>query len=76
MHFKEPMNQEIKICAECESEYYKDSSEMMDLCPDCAHKLYGYPNCEHDFESGKCTKCGWNGQTSKYLKNRAKKDGN
>nr|WP_315167421.1 hypothetical protein [uncultured Flavobacterium sp.] len=49
---------------------------MIDLCPDCTHKLYGYPNCEHEFENGKCIKCGWNGKTSKYLKNREKKDGN
>lgn len=67
------MNREIKICIECESGYYKDTSEMMDLCADCAHKLYGYPNCEHEFENGKCIKCAWSGQSSKYLKNREKK---
>jgi predicted RNA-binding Zn-ribbon protein involved in translation (DUF1610 family) len=70
------MNREITICKECESEYYKDSSEMIALCPDCIHKLYGYPKCEHEFENGKCIKCGWNGKTSEYLKNREKKDGN
>ena len=70
------MNREIIICDECESEYHKDSSEMMDLCPDCAHNLYGYPNCEHKFENGKCIKCCWNGKTSEYLKNREKKNGN
>ena len=41
---------------------------MTELCPDCAHKLYGYPNCEHEFENGNCTKCGWNGKSSKFLK--------
>ena len=70
------MNREKKICDECESEYYKESSEMMGLCPDCAHNLYEYPNCIHEFEAGKCVKCGWNGQTSGYLKNRGKKNGN
>lgn len=61
------MNREIKICNECESEYYKDSSEMLNLCPNCAHKLYGYTNCEHDFENDRCIKCFWNGKTSDYL---------
>ncbi len=48
------------ICIECESHYYKDSSVMTELCPNCAHKLYGYPNCTHQFENGQCTKCGFN----------------
>jgi predicted RNA-binding Zn-ribbon protein involved in translation (DUF1610 family) len=72
VHLKKPMNREKKICNECESEYFKDSSEMTDLCPNCAHKLYGYPNCEHKFENGNCSKCGWNGQISEFLKNREK----
>jgi len=66
------MNREKIVCAECESEYFKDSSEMMELCSNCANKLYGHPNCEHDFENGNCVKCGWNGMTSEYLKNRMK----
>ena len=70
------MKQEKKFCAECESEYFKTRSEMINLCPNCAHKLYGYPNCEHKFENRGCVKCGWNEQTSEYLKNRDKKDGN
>ncbi len=68
--FEKPMNREIKICSECESEYFKESSEMTDLCPDCAHQLYNYSNCKHKFENGNCSKCGWNGKTSEYLKNR------
>ncbi|MFD2564792.1 hypothetical protein, partial [Aquimarina rubra] len=64
------MNQETKICVECESEYFKNNSEMIAICPDCAHKLYGYPNCEHKFEGERCVKCGWNGQTSEFLKSR------
>ena len=61
------MNKEKNICAECESEYFKNSSEMADLCPDCAHNLYNYPNCKHEFESGICSKCGWNGKTSDFI---------
>ena len=64
------MNRDKIICAECESEYIKNSSEMAELCPDCSHKLYGHQNCEHKFENGNCTKCGWNGLTSEFLKNR------
>ena len=64
------MTREKKTCDECESEYFKDSSEMMSLCPDCAHKIYGYPNCEHEFKKGNCIKCGWNGRTSEYLRNK------
>lgn len=54
------MKREIKICDECESEYFTDTSQMMKLCPDCSHYLYGYQNCEHDFQKGRCSKCHWN----------------
>ena len=67
------MNREKNICTECESEYFKDSSEMTDLCPDCVHKLYDYPNCKHEFKNGNCSKSGWNGKTSEFLKNRIEK---
>jgi len=61
------MKKETIICIECESDYFKGSSQMMELCPNCAHKLYGYPNCEHKFEKGNCLKCGWNGESSIFL---------
>ncbi|GAA0875598.1 hypothetical protein GCM10009118_20070 [Wandonia haliotis] len=61
------MKQEIKICDECESEYFADSSEMMKLCPECSHYLYGYENCNHVFSNGRCTKCYWNGVSSDYV---------
>lgn len=61
------MNREIRTCSECESEYYADSSKMMELCPDCSHYLYGYKNCNHDFKEGRCIKCYWNGKSSKYI---------
>jgi len=41
---------------------------MAGLCPNCAHKLYGYLSCDHHFEDGSCVKCGWNGQESDYVK--------
>ena len=61
------MRREIKIGDECESEYYANASKMMKLCPDCSHYLYEYPNCEHDFQKGRCSKCHWNGKTSNYI---------
>lgn len=61
------MNREVRICAECKSEYYSDTSEMMKLCPDCSHYLYGYPNCDHVFKNGRCTKCYWNGESTKFI---------
>lgn len=62
------MNRAKNICDECLSSYFTDSSKMAGLCPNCAHKLYGYPSCTHDFEEGSCLKCGWNGQESDYVK--------
>ena len=70
------MNREIKICSECESEYYADSSKMMNLCPDCSHYLYVYQNCNHDFKNGRCLKCYWNGTSSKYIQGLKNKESN
>lgn len=39
----------INRCEECGSQYYGDKSKMSSLCPECAHYLYGYPNCKHEF---------------------------
>ena len=44
---------ERAICDECGSEFLKESSHMINLCPECAHYLYGYTNCKHIFENGK-----------------------
>lgn len=62
-------NQErkINICDECNSEYYSDTSQMSNLCPECSTILYGYENCKHEFANGRCLKCFWNGNTSDYL---------
>ena len=62
------MKQEIKICDECESEYYAGTSEMKELCPECSHYLYNYKNCPHYFSNGRCIKCYWNGRSSDYVK--------
>lgn len=53
-------------CDECESPFYAASSAMKSLCPECAHLLYGHPNCDHSFAAGSCTKCGWNGARSVF----------
>ncbi len=64
-HSKRP----VVFCSECGSVYYADASKMMSLCPQCASVLYGYKNCDHEFENGRCVKCFWDGSTSDYLKN-------
>ncbi len=58
----------FNICVECGSEYLISKSKMKELCPECAHILYGYENCKHSFENGRCTICFWNGQQSDYIK--------
>ena len=60
-------NRNINTCDECNSQYYSDTSEMSSLCPECSHFLYGYKNCEHQFENGRCLKCFWNGNQSEYI---------
>jgi hypothetical protein len=62
------INRDIKFCDECSSEYFADTSEMLSLCPDCSHHLYGYVNCEHNIVNGRCKKCYWNGKSSEYIK--------
>lgn len=59
--------QDIAICDECKSEYYKRSSNMTSLCPECANILYGYPPCNHSFAGGRCVHCYWNGKHSRYI---------
>lgn len=62
------IDKNIGVCVECGSEYLKSASEMKELCPECAHILYGYENCKHVFKDGKCIKCLWTKQRSKYIK--------
>lgn len=58
----------INTCDECNSEYYSDTSQMANLCPECSHVLYEYRNCEHEFSNGRCIRCFWNGNASDYIK--------
>lgn len=58
----------IGVCVECDSKYLKSTSKMQALCPECAHILYGYENCVHSFQDGKCIYCLWNGNQSEYIK--------
>lgn len=59
---------EIVVCNECGSKFFKKSSNMMGLCPECAYYLYGYPNCNHVFKNGRCIYCHWDGSESDYIK--------
>ena len=59
---------DVAVCDECGSEYLASSSKMASLCPECAHVLYGYENCDHEFKDGKCTLCLWDGSRSDYIK--------
>jgi hypothetical protein len=57
-------------CDECASLYFRDSSGLAALCPECAHQLYDHPRCDHDFERGRCLRCFWDGAVSEYLSRR------
>ena len=66
------MNDSKSICDECGSEYFTATSEMKKLCPNCSHYLYGYKNCNHKFENGRCAKCFWDGSASAYVESKKK----
>src|SRR5437762_9950435 len=57
-----------KPCDECGSIYFAAASSMSQLCPECAHHLYGYRNCSHSFVNERCSLCGWDGSRSSYIK--------
>lgn len=59
---------ECSICDECGSKFFKSISKMVNLCPECAHILYGYPNCNHVFVNSRCVYCFWDGSYSEYIK--------
>lgn len=66
----------IHECDECRSMYLAATSQMSKLCPECAHHLYGYCNCDHLFVDGRCRLCHWDGSVSQYIqtmKNNAEK---
>lgn len=64
----------IELCDECGSGFLKEMSKMKKLCPECAHILYGYPNCNHVFKNGRCIYCYWNGGQSKYIESLKRTD--
>lgn len=57
-------------CDECGSAFIAARSAMAGLCAECAHQLYGYAACEHDFKNGRCVRCGWDGAVSEFLRGR------
>ena len=57
-----------RCCDECGSDYIATTSQMSQLCLECAHWLYGYPPCGHEFAGGRCLRCGWDGSVSAYLR--------
>ena len=59
---------ETRCCDECGSDYFAASSQMASLCPECSHRLHGYPACVHEFAGGRCSRCGWDGSVSAYLR--------
>lgn len=61
-------NPSIKRCAECGSNFIMSASPMTGLCPEYAHQLYGYDNCNHQMQAGRCVHCGWDGAVSPYIK--------
>ncbi len=62
------MKQPINKCDECGSDYYSFTSKMTHLCQTCSNLLYGYENCQHNFEnSNRCTLCYWDGSSSEFL---------
>ena len=65
-------------CDECGSPFRAERSAMAGLCAECAHLIYGYDACRHEFVDGRCRRCGWDGSTSAYtalLKARVEKPG-
>jgi predicted RNA-binding Zn-ribbon protein involved in translation (DUF1610 family) len=65
-----PIVRDPKRCDECDSIYFADSSALAQLCPECAHHLYGYANCDHAFAERRCVRCGWDGSRSAYLRSK------
>lgn len=63
---------ELAVCDECGSLFFRDYSQIMRLCPECAHILYGYPNCYHHFQNGQCANCYWDGYKNDYIKHLEK----
>ena len=61
-------HRQTETCDECRSLFFKDSSQMTNLCPECAQILYGYEGCAHTFVDGRCSRCYWDGSISAFSK--------
>ena len=61
-----------RSCDECGSSYFSSSSQMAQLCAECAHLLYGYPACPHRLVDGRCANCGWDGSRSQFLRGQGR----
>jgi hypothetical protein len=62
-----PAMKQTGTCEECLSRYYSELSQMKSLCPECAHRLHGYPPCNHRFLNGRCELCYWDGSVSDFV---------
>ncbi|HKP83997.1 MAG TPA: hypothetical protein VJT69_18415 [Pyrinomonadaceae bacterium] len=58
----------VSKCVECGSDYFMNLARMTELCPECAHVLYGHEPCPHSFVNGRCSRCYWDGSKSRYIK--------
>ncbi|MBO5087970.1 MAG: hypothetical protein J6C01_04785 [Lachnospiraceae bacterium] len=63
----------IGCCEECGSKFLNTASKMKNLCPECAHIVYGCPKCNHVFENNRCIYCYWDGSKSEYIKQLGRK---
>lgn len=54
-------------CDECGSRFISDTSIYRAVCAECAHHIYGWPQCAHQVDEGRCRVCGWDGSRSKYV---------
>ena len=61
-------DRQTKSCDECGSGHLAAASRMSHLCPECSHWLYGYPRCAQEFAERGCSKCGWDGSVSAYIR--------
>ena len=66
------MSADLKVnnCNECGSSYFSEKSEMVSMCPECSYLLYGYQNCTHEMNDGRCKKCYWDGSESDFIKSK------
>lgn len=69
------MTESHPICSECESPFFAKASPMAGLCMECAAVIYGYENCAHYFQDGRCLHCGWDGSRSDYVTSLTKEGG-